>query len=116
MLGYRHPIVIGNCDLFLIQQGDIACDQLLVARELAGPPCMTTVRGPPGRTTTLRGYEYMALVEQKTPSNLKLVSVRDISGGWHRLVRRTGALVLFGCGFGETIFPTEASANYLCNF
>jgi hypothetical protein len=62
----------------------------------------------------LQGYEYKAVVEDRSPFTLKEQELCKTSGGWPLLVRDVNALVLFADGFGEVILPTEYAKSNLC--
>lgn len=61
----------------------------------------------------LCGYEFMAATEQKSACP-KRVELKSSHGGWNRLVRQAKALVLFGAGFGELIYPSPHSRHLMC--
>ncbi|KAK4444214.1 hypothetical protein QBC34DRAFT_360606 [Podospora aff. communis PSN243] len=54
------------------------------------------------------GFEYRAIVQDRSPLLLKQVKVKRTAGGWTDLVRDKDALVLFGNGFGELVRPVNA--------
>jgi hypothetical protein len=62
----------------------------------------------------LQGYEYNAVVEDRSPFVLKEQELSKTSGGWPSLVRDINALVLFADGFGEVILPTDNAKSNLC--
>jgi hypothetical protein len=62
----------------------------------------------------LQGYEYNAVIEDRSPFILKEQELSKTSGGWPSLVRDINALVLFADGFGEVILPTESAKSKLC--
>jgi hypothetical protein len=63
----------------------------------------------------LRGWEFMALVEDLSPLREKETAIQKCSGGWTRLVKDIDAVVLFASGFGDIIKPSEAAcARGLC--
>ena len=53
----------------------------------------------------LVGFEYRAVVQERSPLRLKRTKLLQTSGGWPALVRDVDALVLIGHGFGELIRP-----------
>jgi hypothetical protein len=63
----------------------------------------------------LRGWEFMALVEDISPLREKEASIQRSSGGWTRLAKDIDAVVLFASGFGDIIRPSdEACDSGLC--
>jgi len=63
----------------------------------------------------LRGWEFMALVEDISPLREKETSIQRSSGNWTRLTRDIDAVVLFASGFGDIIRPSdEACSLGLC--
>ena len=54
---------------------------------------------------TLRGWEFMSLVEETPISPMKTRNVKRTSGEWVGLVKDLAAVTLFGRGFGELIRP-----------
>lgn len=63
----------------------------------------------------LYGFEYKAVVEQRSPFHLKQTHVAKTSGGWPKLVRDIDALILFGSGFGNVILPRMNESRSLCH-
>ncbi|KAJ4022922.1 hypothetical protein NW752_003378 [Fusarium irregulare] len=51
----------------------------------------------------LVGFEFMAVVEERSPLETKEYAAKSNSGGWTRLIRDTGTLVLFAQGFQDLI-------------
>jgi hypothetical protein len=78
------------------------------AQNMSGAPVKASLR------EFLRGYEYNAVVEDRSPFILKEQELSKTSGGWPLLVRDINALVLFADGFGEVIIPAESAKNSLC--
>jgi hypothetical protein len=78
------------------------------AQNLSGTPVKASLR------ESFRGYEYNAVVEDRSPFILKEQELSKTSGGWPLLVRDINALVLFADGFGEVIIPAESAKNSLC--
>jgi hypothetical protein len=62
----------------------------------------------------LQGYEYNAVVEDRSPFILKEQELNKTSGGWPSLIRDINALVLFADSFGEVILPTDSAKSSLC--
>jgi hypothetical protein len=63
----------------------------------------------------LRGWEFMDLVDDRSPFRLKETHIGKSSGGWTDLSRDIDAVVLFGSGFEDIIKPTEESMAGLCH-
>lgn len=63
----------------------------------------------------LRGWEFMDLVDDKSPFRLKETYIEKSSGGWTDLARDIDAIVLFGSGFEDIIKPKEDSMRGLCH-
>ncbi|KAF8858460.1 hypothetical protein BDZ45DRAFT_394759 [Acephala macrosclerotiorum] len=57
----------------------------------------------------LRGFEFMAVVDQKSPIRRKEATVEKSTGGWQSLIHEVNAVVLLAHGFGELIRPTSPS-------
>lgn len=62
----------------------------------------------------LFGYEYMAVVEDRSPMPLKELEISKTCGGWPKLVRDVNALVLLASGFGDLIRPID-NQGVLCH-
>lgn len=54
----------------------------------------------------LTGYEFKAVVEERSPLRLKQCAIKKTSGGWPLLARDIDALVLFANGFEDILRPT----------
>ena len=54
---------------------------------------------------TIQGYEYMAIVDERSPFQRKQSTIAKSSGGWLDLIHDIDALVLFASGFGEIMRP-----------
>ncbi len=54
---------------------------------------------------TVQGYEYMAIVDERSPFQRKQTTIAKSNGGWLDLVHDIDALVLFASGFGEVMRP-----------
>jgi hypothetical protein len=78
------------------------------SQNMSGAPMKASLR------EFLRGYEYNAVVEDRSPFILKEQELSKTSGGWPLLVRDVNALVLFADGFGEVIIPAESAKSTLC--
>ncbi|KAI8941540.1 hypothetical protein NX059_002756 [Plenodomus lindquistii] len=63
----------------------------------------------------LTGYEYNAVVEDKSPYRLKEVKLVKNNGGWLPLVNDIDALVLFANDFGDVYLPKEDDKPKLCH-
>ncbi|OCL10163.1 hypothetical protein AOQ84DRAFT_402495 [Glonium stellatum] len=63
----------------------------------------------------IQGYEFKAVVEERSPFRRKQELIGKTSGGWPTLVRDIAALVLFANGYGDVIRPVENTAESLCN-
>ncbi|KAJ6445358.1 RSC complex subunit Rsc7 [Purpureocillium lavendulum] len=63
----------------------------------------------------LGGFEYKAIVEQRSPLALKEWPLRGISGGWVSLVEDIDALVLFASGFGNVMRPRDTDNQSICH-
>jgi hypothetical protein len=63
----------------------------------------------------LRGWEFMDLVDDRSPFRLKESYIEKSSGGWTQLARDIDAVVLFGSGFEDIIKPNEESMEGLCH-
>ncbi|KAK0647100.1 hypothetical protein B0T16DRAFT_458962 [Cercophora newfieldiana] len=55
--------------------------------------------------TRIIGFEYRAIVQDRSPLLLKQVKIKRTGGGWADLVRDVDALVLFGNALGELVKP-----------
>ncbi|CAM1502157.1 Fc.00g041410.m01.CDS01 [Cosmosporella sp. VM-42] len=53
------------------------------------------------------GYEFMGVVEERSPFQRKQCTIGKSGGSWTSLIDDTGALVLFASGFEDLIRPTE---------
>ncbi|KAI0539656.1 hypothetical protein GGR58DRAFT_512195 [Xylaria digitata] len=62
----------------------------------------------------LQGYEFKAIVENRSPLKTKQCVIEKTSGGWASLVRDIDALVLFADGFEDLIRPVQGSQG-LCH-
>ncbi|RDW61992.1 hypothetical protein BP6252_11425 [Coleophoma cylindrospora] len=56
---------------------------------------------------SLRGWEFMDLVEERSPIRLKETHLEKSSGGWIDLSQDINAVVLFASGFEDIIKPAE---------
>ncbi|KUJ16467.1 uncharacterized protein LY89DRAFT_647061 [Mollisia scopiformis] len=61
----------------------------------------------------LQGWEFMALVDRKSPIQRKEVDLEKTTGGWQNLVHDVNAVVLLASGFGDLIQPMYPSSG-LC--
>ncbi|CAO2653455.1 Nn.00g028660.m01.CDS01 [Neocucurbitaria sp. VM-36] len=62
----------------------------------------------------LYGFEYKAVVLERSPLRLKKMNISKTNGGWPLLVREIDALVLFADGFEDLIVPAEQGNERLC--
>jgi hypothetical protein len=62
----------------------------------------------------ITGFEFRAVVEERSPFRLKEVEVQKSNGGWPRLVHDIDALVLLANGFGDLLLPTPGAKAGLC--
>ncbi|KAJ2979480.1 hypothetical protein NUW58_g7188 [Xylaria curta] len=69
---------------------------------------------PKSLRDSLVGYEFKAIVEDRSPLRVKEFAVENTSGGWPSLVRDIDALVLFASGFEDLIRPADVSSG-LCH-
>lgn len=63
----------------------------------------------------LGGFEYKAIVQQRSPISPKECPLRGASGGWLSLVEDIDALVLFASGFGNVIHPKDPDQEVICH-
>lgn len=63
----------------------------------------------------LRGWEFMDVVDERSPVRLKETTIQKSSGGWVDLVQDLNAIVLFASGFEDIIKPTQDTAVGLCH-
>ncbi|KAF8856440.1 hypothetical protein BDZ45DRAFT_476525 [Acephala macrosclerotiorum] len=63
---------------------------------------------------TLRGWEFMDLVQERSPIRLKETALRDGHGEWIKLVQDLNATVFFASGFEDLITPDLEAASGLC--
>lgn len=59
----------------------------------------------------LSGFEFKAIVEERSPFRQKQCEIQKSSGGWASLIRDTDALVLFANGLGDIISPQKCKDN-----
>lgn len=74
-------------------------------------------QGTPMKATLrqfVQGYEFKAVVEERSPFTLKEQALSKTHGGWLLLIQDINALVLVADGFGEVILPAEAARSKLC--
>ncbi|KAH7196444.1 uncharacterized protein B0J16DRAFT_365785 [Fusarium flagelliforme] len=60
---------------------------------------------------TLVGFEFMGVVEERSPLETKEYSAKNSSGGWTRLVKDTDTLVLFAQGFQDLIESSHTRSD-----
>jgi hypothetical protein len=64
----------------------------------------------------IQGFEFRAVVEERSPFRQKQKSIGKTSGGWPTLVRDIDALVLFASGYEDVIRPLRDNNNQsLCS-
>ncbi|CAI6331744.1 unnamed protein product [Periconia digitata] len=76
-----------------------------------------TSQGAPVKATFrefLHGFEFKAVVEERSPFRQKQSPIEKTNGGWPLLVRDIDALVLFADGFEDIIIPAEEANPGLC--
>lgn len=62
----------------------------------------------------LRGFEFKAVVEERSPFREKAIRIREKNGGWPRLLCDIDALVLMADGFKDLIVPAARGNEGLC--
>ena len=85
------------CNIWSILE--ILVDQNVQKASEPGVPIRATPRD------ILQGFEFEAIVEERSPMHCKRQNVRSSSGGWTSLIKDIDALVLFGAGFGDLLQP-----------
>ena len=63
----------------------------------------------------IRGYEFKAIVEERSPCRQKKAIVRNTSGGWPALVPDIDVLVLFTNRYEDIIHPLKDNSTNTCN-
>lgn len=63
----------------------------------------------------IRGFEFNAVVEDRSPIREKEAEIQKTCGGWPALVRDIDALVLFANGFEDIIRPLRDKRDSLCH-
>ncbi|KAF4463070.1 RSC complex subunit Rsc7 [Fusarium albosuccineum] len=66
------------------------------------------------RQKTVTGFEFMGIVEERSPLDKVEFNMEDNSGNWTRLIKDTSTLVLFATGLKDLI-TTEDSDTSVCN-
>jgi hypothetical protein len=64
---------------------------------------------------SLRGWEFMDLVDERSPIRQKDTYLMRSCGDWVNLVRDINAVVLFASGFEDIIQPDQGSITGLCH-
>jgi hypothetical protein len=64
---------------------------------------------------TLRGWEFMDLVVERSPIRQKETGVKKTGGDWMDLAADINAVILFASGFEDVIRPAESSINGICH-
>jgi hypothetical protein len=87
-------------------------DQQVSREQAPGKAVPTTFR------ETIEGYEFKAVVEERSPFQRKKQVIASSGGGWPDLVHDIGALVLLANGYGEVLEPIMADEKNqgLCHF
>ena len=62
----------------------------------------------------LNGFEFKAVVEERSPFRQKQTPLDKTNGGWPQLVRDIDALVLLANGFEDIILPADQGNTGLC--
>jgi hypothetical protein len=65
--------------------------------------------------TSLQGWEFMDIVDERSPLRLKEALIKKTSGGWVDLATDINAIVLFASGFEDIIKPAKSSLKGLCH-
>jgi hypothetical protein len=60
------------------------------------------------------GYEFKAVVLERSPFQLKKSNICQSNGGWPQLIRDIDALILFADGFEDIIVPAARGNKGLC--
>jgi len=68
----------------------------------------------PAMGESICGYEWKAVIEDRSPYWLKKVRVKNTHGGWPHLARDIDALVLIARGFEDIIVPSDEGNDGLC--
>jgi hypothetical protein len=63
----------------------------------------------------VQGFEFKAVVEERSPFRQKQTVIEKTSGGWPTLSRDIDALVLFANGYGDVLRPLNNNHQGLCN-
>lgn len=77
-------------------------DQNMRKEQVPGAALPATTR------EALHGYEYRAIVDERSPFRMKQVAIAKSSGGWPALVRDIDALALFANGFEDVLRPSKS--------
>lgn len=72
----------------------------------------TSIKGP--FSELLKGFEFKAVVQQRSPFRQEQTPLKATNGGWSLLVPDIDALVLFANGFGDLIVPADQGNTGLC--
>lgn len=65
--------------------------------------------------THLKGWEFMDLVDERSPVRLKETAILKSHGGWTDLAKDINAVVLFASGFDDIIRPVQQPGANLCH-
>jgi hypothetical protein len=63
----------------------------------------------------LQGWEFMDIVDERSPLRLKEAQIKKTCGGWVDLATDVNAIVLFASGFEDIIKPAQSSLKGLCH-
>jgi hypothetical protein len=63
----------------------------------------------------LRGWEFMDIVDERSPVRLKETTILKSNGGWVDLAQDLNAIVLFASGFEDIIQPSQKPEAELCH-
>ncbi|KAH7089858.1 hypothetical protein FB567DRAFT_547409 [Paraphoma chrysanthemicola] len=83
---------------------------------------VTRDRNSPGATMKsplrecLSGFEFKAVVQERSPFHQKQASLEKTHGGWPLLVRDIDALVLMANGFDDILMPADTGNRGLCRY
>ncbi|PVH69555.1 hypothetical protein DL98DRAFT_624518 [Cadophora sp. DSE1049] len=103
-LFYFRDLVLGIWSLL-----EVLMDRDVKAEASADPKLHGTLR------KRIRGYEFMDLVEERSPVRMKETLVENSSGNWIEFVQDINAVVLFASGFEDIIIPREVEQHGLCH-
>jgi len=76
-------------------------------------PPARVVRGEVSFRKRVVGFEYRAIVQERSPLLLKQIKINKAGGSWPSLVQDVNALVFVGSGFGELIRPVNRNSQFI---